>query len=46
LANATGSLLDNDELIAVLEDTKTKSDLMADTIKKGEETEKVIEEAR
>jgi len=46
LANATGSLLDNDELIAVLEDTKTKSTLIAETITKGEETEKVIEEAR
>jgi len=46
LANATGSLLDNDELIAVLEDTKTKSTLIAETITKGEETELVIEEAR
>lgn len=38
LAEASGSLLDNDELIATLEETKTKSIEIAEAIKEGEIT--------
>jgi len=46
LASATGSLLENDELIATLEETKVKSTAIAAAIDKGIITEKIIEEAR
>jgi dynein heavy chain len=46
LASATGSLLENDELIATLEETKTKSTAITEAIEKGKITEKIIEEAR
>jgi dynein heavy chain len=46
LADASGSLLDDDELIATLEQTKTKSIEIADAIKEGEITSQEIEQAR
>lgn len=46
LAEAEGSLLDNDELIQTLEQTKQKSIEIAEDIKTGELTSQEIEIAR
>lgn len=46
LANSDGPLLDNEPLILVLEETKSKSVKIADAIIQGEETGALIEEAR
>lgn len=43
LAEAEGSLLDNDELIQTLEETKNKSVEIAEAIKIGEQTSADIE---
>ncbi len=46
MSESKGSLLDNDELIATLEETKNKSIQIAEAILIGEETSKEIEAAR
>jgi len=46
LANSEGPLLDNEPLILVLEETKSKSVIIAEAIIAGEETGKIIEEQR
>lgn len=46
LSEAEGSLLDNDELIQTLEETKTKSVEIEEAIAQGEITSKDIETAR
>jgi len=46
LSESKGSLLDNDELIATLEETKNKSIEIADALIIGEETSREIEIAR
>ena len=46
LAEAQGSLLDNDDLIATLEETKVKSTQISEAIKEGEVTASEIEQAR
>ena len=46
LVTSKTSLLDNDELIATLAETKSKSIIIEKSIKEGTETRKVLEEAR
>lgn len=46
LANSQGSLLDDEPLIKILEDTKQKSLIINAAIAKGIETSKIIFEAR
>jgi dynein heavy chain len=46
LSESKGSLLDNDELIATLEETKNKSIEISEAILVGEETSREIEVAR
>ena len=46
LAESTGSLLDNEDLIQTLENTKTKSIEIGYSLKEGEKTAQEIEEAR
>jgi len=46
LAETKGSLLDNEELIATLDETKKKTILINEAIVEGEKTKEIIEEAR
>ena len=46
LVNSKTSLLENDELIATLAETKAKSIVIEKSIKEGTETWKILEEAR
>lgn len=46
LVNAKGSLLENDELIKTLDETKKKSKIIEHSIEKGKETKVVLEKAR
>jgi hypothetical protein len=46
LVNSKTSLLENDELIATLAETKAKSIIIEKSIKEGTETRVVLEEAR
>ncbi len=46
LVNSKTSLLENDELIATLAETKAKSIIIEKSIKEGSETRIVLEEAR
>ena len=46
LNNTKGSLLDNEELIATLDETKKKTIIINEAIVAGEKTREIIEEAR
>lgn len=46
LANQQGNLLDNEELIQTLDETKKKTILIQEAIVEGEKTKEIIEEAR
>ena len=46
LVNAEGSLLDNDDLVKTLEETKQKSKVIEQSIIQGAETRQILEKAR